>query len=35
MRQTLTQLGWFVGLWSTGVIVCGTVAFCIRLWLRS
>jgi hypothetical protein len=34
MRQTLTRLGWFTGLWAAGVVACGALAFIIRAWLN-
>ena len=27
------RLAWFVGLWASGVLVVGAVAYAIRLWL--
>jgi len=34
MRQALSRLGWFVGLWAASVAAIGLVAACIRYWLR-
>jgi len=34
MRQALTRLGWFFGLWAMSVLVVGAVALVIRFWLR-
>ena len=33
MRQRLSRLGWFVGIWLASVAVIGTVAWLIRLWI--
>jgi hypothetical protein len=34
MRQTLSRLGWFVGIWVASIAAIGLVAACIRFWLR-
>lgn len=34
MRESLSRLGWFVGIWVASVAVIGLVAAIIRLWLR-
>jgi hypothetical protein len=34
MRQTLSRLGWFVGIWAASVAALGLVAAILRLWLR-
>ena len=34
MRQALSRLGWFVGIWVASVVAIGLVAACIRYWLR-
>lgn len=33
MRQNLTQLGWFVGIWLMSVLGLGAVSYVLRLWL--
>jgi hypothetical protein len=34
MRQTLTRLGWFVGIWAASVLAIGAAAAVLKLWLR-
>jgi hypothetical protein len=34
MRQAISRLGWFVGIWTASVAIIGLVAACIRFWLR-
>jgi hypothetical protein len=33
IRLWLKRIGWFVALWTGGVLAVGTVAFVLRLWL--
>lgn len=34
MRESLTRLGWFAGIWLASVIGLGAVSYVLRLWLR-
>ncbi len=34
MRESLSRLGWFIGIWVASVAVIGLVAAGIRFWLR-
>ncbi len=35
MRQTMSRLLWFVGLWAGGVLLVGIVGYAIKLILKA
>ena len=35
MPEKARQLGWFVGLWISGVLAVGLVAMIIKFWLKA